>query len=158
LNNSIINQTAGNIWITSGNLNIVSGALQIAGTNVIDSSRNLVGINLVNQNLNMNSNSIINAAWLNASNLNLTSNAYIGGNVGIGTLSSGSVLFAGSGGLVSQDNANLFWDNTNKRLGIGTTTPGEKLEVSGNIKLSGYINVGGSYIRKVGSSIVISDV
>jgi hypothetical protein len=81
LNNSIINQTAGNIWITSGNLNILSGALQIAGTTVIDSSRNLVGINLVNQNLNMNSNSIINAAWLNATNLNLTTNAWIGANL-----------------------------------------------------------------------------
>jgi hypothetical protein len=43
-------------------------------------------------------------------------------------------------------------------VGIGTTSPGEKLEVSGNVKLSGYINVAGSYIRKVGSSIVISDV
>jgi hypothetical protein len=78
LNNSIINQTAGNIWITSGNLNILSGALQIAGTTVIDSSRNLVGINLVNQNLNMNSNSIINAAWVNATNLNSTTGIYGG--------------------------------------------------------------------------------
>jgi hypothetical protein len=43
-------------------------------------------------------------------------------------------------------------------VGIGTTNPGEKLEVSGNIKLSGYINISGSYIRKSGSSIVISDV
>ena len=43
-------------------------------------------------------------------------------------------------------------------VGIGTTSPGEKLEVAGNVKLSGYINVAGSYIRKVGSSIVISDV
>ena len=44
------------------------------------------------------------------------------------------------------------------RVGIGTPTPSEKLEVSGNIKLSGYINVAGSYIRKAGNSIVISDV
>jgi hypothetical protein len=51
LNNSLINQTNGNIWITSGNLNIVSGALQIGGTTVIDSSRNLTGINWVKQNL-----------------------------------------------------------------------------------------------------------
>jgi hypothetical protein len=36
---------------------------------------------------------------------------------------SGSVLFAGSSGLVSQDNSKLFWDNTNFRLGIGTATP-----------------------------------
>jgi hypothetical protein len=43
-------------------------------------------------------------------------------------------------------------------VGIGITNPSEKLEVSGNIKLSGYINIYGSYIRKAGSSIVISDV
>jgi hypothetical protein len=43
-------------------------------------------------------------------------------------------------------------------VSIGTRNPGEKLEISGNIKLSGYINVAGSCIRKVGSSIVISDV
>jgi hypothetical protein len=48
--------------------------------------------------------------------------------------------------------------NSNGNVGIGTTNPGEKLEVSGNIKLSGYINVAGSYIRKTGNSIVISDV
>lgn len=50
-----------------------------------------------------------------------------------GTLTSataGSVLFAGSG-TFAQDNANLFWDNTNDRLGIGTATPSESLHVTG---------------------------
>ena len=31
----------------------------------------------------------------------------------------GSVLFAGTAGVISQDNTNLFWDNTNKQLQIG---------------------------------------
>jgi len=31
----------------------------------------------------------------------------------------GSVLFVGTGPVVQQDNANLFWDDTNNRLGIG---------------------------------------
>ena len=35
----------------------------------------------------------------------------------------GSVVFAGAGGVYSQDNANLFWDDVNNRLGIGTNTP-----------------------------------
>lgn len=39
------------------------------------------------------------------------------------TMTAGSVLFAGTSGLLSQDNTNLFWDNTNKRLGIGTSSP-----------------------------------
>jgi len=41
----------------------------------------------------------------------------------------GSVVFAGASGIYSQDNANLFWDNSNDRLGIGTATPVSKLEV-----------------------------
>lgn len=35
----------------------------------------------------------------------------------------GSVIFAGAGGVITQDNANLFFDDTNNRLGIGTTSP-----------------------------------
>ncbi|MEM1805001.1 MAG: hypothetical protein QXI77_03325, partial [Nanopusillaceae archaeon] len=31
----------------------------------------------------------------------------------------------------------FYWDNTNKRLGIGTTAPGQKLSVVGDIGLSG---------------------
>jgi hypothetical protein len=37
------------------------------------------------------------------------------------SLTAGSVIFAGSGGLMSEDNTNLFWDNTNKYFGIGPT-------------------------------------
>jgi len=45
-------------------------------------------------------------------------------NPGIGVNSSllfneGSVLFAGIGGSISEDNDNFFWDNTNNKLGIG---------------------------------------
>jgi len=41
----------------------------------------------------------------------------------------GSVLFAGTGGVLSQDNTNLFWDNTNKKLGIGLATPLSPVDV-----------------------------
>jgi hypothetical protein len=41
--------------------------------------------------------------------------------ISITTLTSGSVLFSGTGGLISQDNTNLFWDDTNNFLGIGPT-------------------------------------
>jgi hypothetical protein len=37
-------------------------------------------------------------------------------------LTQGSVLFAGAAGLISQDNANFFWDETNTGLALGTTT------------------------------------
>ena len=51
------------------------------------------------------------------------------------TLTPGSVPFASTGGLLDQDNANLFWDNTNKRLGIGTLAPTDPVTVVGDIKI-----------------------
>lgn len=52
----------------------------------------------------------------------------------LGSYTEGSVLFAGASGALSQDNAELFYDNTNKVLGIGTNTPDplSKLEVKGD--------------------------
>lgn len=35
----------------------------------------------------------------------------------------GSVVFAGTSGVYTQDNANFFWDDTNNRLGLLTTSP-----------------------------------
>jgi hypothetical protein len=44
----------------------------------------------------------------------------------------GSVVFAGSGGTYTQDNSNLFWDNSNKRLGIGVSNPANNLHIRNN--------------------------
>jgi hypothetical protein len=55
------------------------------------------------------------------------------GSITFSGLTSGSVPYISTGGLVYQDNSNFFYDGTNHRLGIGTTTPGSALEVSGNI-------------------------
>ena len=46
----------------------------------------------------------------------------------------GSVVFAGASGVYTQDNANLFWDNTANDLGIGTIPSGAKLDVAGLIR------------------------
>lgn len=43
----------------------------------------------------------------------------------------GSAIFAGPGGLISQDNDNYFWDDVNNRLGIGTNTPERALHLVG---------------------------
>jgi len=51
----------------------------------------------------------------------------------------GSVIFAGVGGSLNQNNANFFWDNTNTRLGLGTTTPGRLLDVNGTSLYRGAI-------------------
>lgn len=50
----------------------------------------------------------------------------------------GSILFAGTGGILTQDNSNLFWDNTNKRQGIGTNSPIARLDIR---NLSGEVGV-----------------
>lgn len=54
------------------------------------------------------------------------------GGLTVSGLTSGSVLFSGAGGAVSQNNANFFWDNTNTRLGVGTASPVTNVEVSGS--------------------------
>ncbi|MBP6884112.1 MAG: hypothetical protein KBC06_02675 [Candidatus Pacebacteria bacterium] len=43
----------------------------------------------------------------------------------------GSLVFAGTSGILQQDNASLFFDDSTNRLGIGTASPNYKLEVSG---------------------------
>lgn len=55
----------------------------------------------------------------------------IGGTVTSGT--TGSLLFVGAGPVLAQDNANLFWDDTNNFLGIGTVTPNNFIQVAGLI-------------------------
>jgi hypothetical protein len=49
----------------------------------------------------------------------------------ITSATAGSVLFAGTSGVLAQDNANLFWDDSNNRLGIGTNAPAYALHMRG---------------------------
>ena len=62
------------------------------------------------------------------------------GGTGSTSFTAGRVLF-GNGSSTINTSSNLHWDNTNSRLGIGTTTPSEKLEVSGNISASNYLHL-----------------
>lgn len=55
-----------------------------------------------------------------ASGITIGTTPVIGGTVG-------SVLFIGAGGVVAEDNANFFWDDTNNRLGVGTNSPAGKI-------------------------------
>jgi len=57
----------------------------------------------------------------------------------------GSVIFAGTGGLYSQNNALLHWDDTAGRLGIGTVVPGYALDVQGgDVNVSGDVRAAGT--------------
>ena len=82
-----------------------------------------------------------------------------GGSMAIGgtitSATAGSVLFAGTSGVLAQDNANYFWDNTNKRLGIGTASPAYLLDVNGQSVFRDvlYIN-GNNAIRGLGNFFI----
>ena len=52
-------------------------------------------------------------------------------------LTQGSVTFIGADGEPAQDNANLFWDDTNNFLGVGTATPTASVDVLQAIATSG---------------------
>ncbi len=72
-----------------------------------------------------NTGSSNNPAWAQVDLTNGVTGTLPVANGGTGTataFTAGSVIFAGASGVYSQDNANFFWDDTNNRLGIGTTT------------------------------------
>lgn len=50
------------------------------------------------------------------------------GGTGNSNFAAGSVVFS-NGTVLTQDNSNFFWDNTNKRLGIGYATPRRQLDI-----------------------------
>jgi len=51
---------------------------------------------------------------------------------------SGAIQFS-DGSAFSSDASNLFWDNTNKRLGIGTNAPTRKVELVGSVASPAYL-------------------
>lgn len=91
------------------------------------------------------------------STLTLTGTADVthGGTGTITQFTTGSVVFAGASGIYTQDNANFFWDDTNNRLGVGTTTPGTALTVSGALTIiDGAQNFFGGLVTESGSGII----
>lgn len=56
------------------------------------------------------------------------------GGTGAATFTAGRVLY-GNGAAAISTSANLFWDNTNSRLGIGTAAPTTTLDVNGTFAL-----------------------
>jgi len=55
------------------------------------------------------------------------------------TLSQGSVPFADANGYLTQNNANLFWDNTNNRLGIGIAAPQSRIHIDSGTGVGSHV-------------------
>jgi hypothetical protein len=70
----------------------------------------------------------------------------------------GSIIYAGASSF-AQDNANFFWDATNHRLGLATTTPTTTLDVNGaaTIRNGGNIVAGGLFVQ-AGVGNFVSDI
>ncbi|MBI3334567.1 hypothetical protein HYZ97_03710 [Candidatus Pacearchaeota archaeon] len=67
-------------------------------------------------------------------------NLRVTGTLTLEPLTAGSIIFSGASGVLSQDNANLFWDDSNNRLGIGTTAPGGAgIDIESNTASSAHI-------------------
>jgi hypothetical protein len=77
----------------------------------------------------------------------------IGGTVTSGT--TGSILFIDPTATLAQDNANLFWDNTNNRLGIGTSSPAYTIDINGTGRFSDNLLV--SKNQNAATSLTISN-
>jgi hypothetical protein len=84
-----------------------------------------------------------------------------GGSLTIGTtaISSGTVgriLFQGTGNILQQS-SNIFWDNTNGRLGIGTSTPSAIIHSVGSVIASSAI-ARGNYLNNTLVAVANNDV
>jgi len=90
------------------------------------------------ESVTANGNSTTYGMTVLANNFSLTNAS---SNFNYKAITTGSILFsADSSGLISQDNSNFFWDNTSKRLGIGTATPSAKLDVHSSSNTTAIFN------------------
>jgi len=98
-----IYEDTGTSWVLIANVSSGAGTLQQVTTNGNTSN---VGISVTAGGVSTNSATIT-------------------------SFTQGSVPFVGAAGLITQDNTNLFFDDTNNRLGINTNTPSNNLDVHG---------------------------
>ena len=134
--------------LNATNLNL-EGVFSISGADVIDSNRNLVGINVVKQNLipestntyslGTSSNRWANIYAINGYFTNIQTENINGGSPVTGSGSTNYIpVWTGSSSL---DNSIIY--QTGGNVGIDTTSPSQKLDVAGNIIAKNiYLNEG----------------
>jgi hypothetical protein len=147
--NQNITQTVG-IAVSSG-MNVTTGSITTGGTQngvLITASGvgagSLNGINIggITAGAGTETAITIGSGWdtiLNSATLDISGAGAItgatgitsSGNITFSAFTQGSVPFFGAAGLLSQDNANFFWDDSTNRLGIGTASPAAMLSLYG---------------------------
>lgn len=169
---STLNQTGALTGILIGNGTSAPGA--VTGTANALAKFGSAGVTLANSQITDNGTTVtlggtVNVAALSASRFvktdassNLTTASSVSltsevsgtlplANGGTGTtaaFTAGSVVFAGASGVYAQNNANLFWDNSNNRLGIGTAAPNHALHVVSNSDLKLHLDgTGNDFIK-----------
>ena len=122
INGLEIGLTSDQVTVTAGNGLSGGGPVKLGGS-----------ISLVNDgvvSLTGTANQIVVSASKGDVSVSLSPNAQTT-SLTLTGLTEGSVLFAGPGGLISQDNTNFFFNNTTNMFGIGTSAPTKSLHVVG---------------------------
>lgn len=119
---------ANQLWATNTTGTAVVAKTLTAGTNVtIAHTNTTITINSTASGGDMlAANNLSDVASVATSRTNLglgTGDSPVFTGATLSGMTLGSVIFAGAAGVLSQDNANLFFDNTNNRLGVTTTAP-----------------------------------
>ena len=105
--------------------------------------------NTVTTSNTSNSNPVENDIWFDTSSSPTTVKIYNGTSWEklSPTATEGFVFFASATGIPTEDNTQLFWDSTNNRLGIGTSSPTNKFHVTGAMRTEGILNSDGTMGR-----------
>ncbi len=168
VNGTIANFNTGNF----GNINFTNLTVGTLNSTTINNSNTITTAKLISSGVvngttaNMNkiiANGSINGANANFSNVTV-SGIFNGSTSSFdGDFTNGSILFSNAQGVISENNAQLYWDRINKRLGIGTNQPNEKVTIDGILALKGTsvptatANFGKLYINSSNSRIYFQE-
>ncbi len=125
LTNKTINgssNTITNVSLTSG----VTGTLPITNGGTGQTTAN-ASLNAILPTQSGNSGKVLQTDGTNTSWQTNSASLSMGGGLTGSTV--GSILYVGAGSSLAQDNSNLFYDSTNKRIGIGTASPAYTIDI-----------------------------
>lgn len=119
----------------------VTGTLPIANGGTGQTTANNA-LNAFLPSQTTNSGKVLGTDGTNTSWVTNSASLSMGGGITGSTV--GSVLFVGAGSTLAEDNANIFYDDTNNRLGIGTTSPGAQLDIYNSSSATSFLESDGS--------------